>query len=113
MRTKFFLFGCGISASSYFLFSAAVYFLISGLGASISFQEIMKIFPTSQFIAILSFIPGGIGVFEGGMIWLLTLSGVEYEISISATILIRIIATGIISAIGLCFLKIVSKNKSK
>jgi len=37
MRPKFFLFGCGISASSYFLFSLSFYFLISGLGASISF----------------------------------------------------------------------------
>jgi len=112
MKTKFFLLGCSISTVTFLLNSVGVYFLISGLGAVLSFEEIMVIFPASLFIAILSFIPAGIGVFEGGMIGMLTLFGVHYEIAIATTILIRIITTGIMSVIGLYFLKIISNTSS-
>jgi len=110
MKKKLFLFGFSISTCTHLLHTVAVYFLISGMGAVISFQEIMVIFPASLFIAAISFIPAGIGVFEGGMIGLLTLYGVQYEIAIATTILIRIIGIGILTVIGLYFLKIISKN---
>lgn len=113
MKIKFFLLGCGISTVSFLLFTIAVYFLISGLGANLSFQEILVIFPSSMFIAAVSFIPAGIGVLEGGMIGLLTLYDVQYEIAIATTMLMRIIGIGIISVIGFYFLKIISKNNSK
>ena len=110
MKKKFFLFGFSISTLTHLLHTVAVYFLISGLGAVISFQEIMVIFPASLFIAAISFIPAGIGIFEGGMIGLLTLNGVQYEIAIATTIMIRIVGIGIITVIGLYFLKIISKD---
>jgi len=112
LKAKFFILGCGISTITFIFYSAAVYFLITGLDAYLSFQEIMVIFPVSQFIAVITFIPAGIGVFEGGMIGLFTLYGINYETAITTTILIRLIATGIITAIGLFFLKIISKPKS-
>jgi len=112
LKAKFFILGCSISAITFIFYSVAVYFLITGLDAYLSFQEIMVIFPVSQFIAVITFIPAGIGVFEGGMIGLFTLYGINYETAITATILIRLIATGIITAIGLYFLKIISKPKS-
>ena len=110
MKIKFFLLGCVISTLSFLLFSSAVYFLISGLGAIINIQEILVIVPASMFIAVVSFVPAGIGVLDGGMIGLLTLHGVQYEIAITATILMRIIGIGMLSLIGVCFLKIISKN---
>jgi len=110
MKKKLFLFGFSISTLTHLLHTVAVYFLISGLGAVISFQEIMVIFPASLFIGAISFIPAGIGIFEGGMIGLLTLYGVQYEIAIATTIMIRIVGIGIITLIGLYFLKIISKD---
>jgi len=110
MKKKLFLFGFSISICTKLLHTVAVYFLISGLGAVISFEEIMVIFPASLFIAAISFIPAGIGIFEGGMIGLLTLYGVQYEIAIATTILIRIVGIGVITVIGLYFLKIISKD---
>jgi len=70
----------------------------------------MVIFPAALFIAAISFIPAGIGILEGGMIGLLTLYGVQYEIAIATTILIRIVGIGILTVIGLYFLKIISKD---
>jgi len=110
MKKKLFIFGFSISICTKLLHTVAVYFLITGLGAVISFQEIMVIFPASLFIAAISFIPAGIGILEGGMIGLLTLNGVQYEIAIATTILIRIIGIGLITVIGLYFLKIISKD---
>jgi len=112
LKAKFFILGCGISITSFIFYSAAVYFLITGLDAYLSFQEIMVILPFSQFIAVISFVPAGIGVFEGGMIGLFTLFGMNSETAITTTILIRLISTGVITVIGLYFLKIISKPKS-
>ena len=77
-----------------------------------SFQEIMVISTISQLLAFISLIPAGIGVFEGGMIGLFTLYGIDYETAITATILIRLITTGVVTVIGLYFLRIISKPKS-
>ncbi len=110
MKKKLFLFGFSISTLTHLLHTVAVYFLILGLGAVISFEEIMVIFPAALFIAAISFIPAGIGILEGGMIGLLTLYGVQYEIAIATTILIRIVGIGILTVIGLYFLKIISKD---
>ncbi len=110
MKKKFFLLGVGTSIGTHLLHTLAVYFVISGLGAVLSFEKIMVIFPASTFIAAISFIPGGIGVLEGGLIGFLTLYGVQYEIAIATTIMIRIIGIGTMTAIGLYFLKTISKN---
>ena len=65
----------------------------------------------SQFASALSFVPGGVGVFEGGMVGLLVLSNLPYDVAITTTILIRLIGTGLFTAIGMIWLKIISKEK--
>ena len=112
LKAKFFILGCGISTISFIFYSTAIYFLITGLDAYLSFQEIMVISTVTQLIAAISFIPGGIGVSEGGLIGLFTLYGIDYETAITTTILIRLISTGVFTAVGLYFLKIISKPKS-
>ncbi len=112
LKAKFFILGCSISTISFIFYSTAVYFLITGLDAYLSFQEIMVISTISQLLAFISLIPAGIGVFEGGMIGLFTLYGIDYETAITATILIRLITTGVVTVIGLYFLRIISKPKS-
>ncbi len=112
LKAKFFILGCSISTISFIFYSTAVYFLITGLDAYLSFQEIMVISTISQLLSFISLIPAGIGVFEGGMIGLFTLYGIDYETAITATILIRLITTGVVTVIGLYFLRIISKPKS-
>jgi len=110
IKPKFFLIGTLTSAIRYFLSGAAVYLLVLGLGAKLSIEEVLVIFLTSQFIAALTMIPGGIVVFDGGMVGLFLAFNVPYDIAITTTILIRIIGIGIFSAVGLIFLKIISKK---
>jgi len=57
-------------------------------------------------------IPGGIGVLEGGLIGLLVLYGIKYEVALSVTVLVRIVSTGLYSVIGLICLQFVSQKKN-
>jgi len=110
-KIKFLALGIGISTLTYFLAAISVYFLILGLNSFISLEEIFVIFPTSQFVAALSFVPGGVGVFEGGMVGLFVLFNIPYDIAVTTTILIRLLSTGLFTAIGMICLKIISKEK--
>jgi len=109
-KPKFFVIGTVFSLIRFFLTSLAVYVLVLGLEIKLSFEEVLVIFSTSLFVAALSLIPGGIGVFEGGWIALLVVNGVPYDLAITSSLLIRIIGMGIFSAIGLFCLKIISKK---
>lgn len=108
MKTKFFLIGTSVSIITYSLYSVAVYSLIVGLGGVIKLEEIFVILPTSMFVAAISLIPAGIGVFDGGMVGLLLLYDISYDVAITTSILIRLIGIGLLSAIGFVFLKRIS-----
>jgi len=109
IKTRFFTLGIVSSTITYLLQAMAVYFFILALSGKIAIEEILVIFPTSMFVAALSLVPGGVGIFDGGMVGLLVHYNLQYEIAVTTTILIRIIATGLFSAIGLICLKIISK----
>jgi len=110
-KIKFLALGIGISTLTTFLAAISVYFLILGLNSFISLEEIFVILPTSQFVAALSFVPGGVGVFEGGMVGLFVLFNIPYDVAVTTTILIRLLSTGLFTAIGMICLKIISKEK--
>ncbi len=112
MKTKFFLIGTSVSIITYSLYSVAVYSLIVGLGGVIKLEEIFVILPTSMFVAAISLIPAGIGVFDGGMIGLLLLYQVPLDIAVSTNLLIRLMGIGLISTIGIISLKIISTKKN-
>ena len=84
--------------------------MVVGFGEFITLEQITVIFPASQFAASISMIPGGIGVFDGGMVGLFVLNGLDYDIAITITILIRLLSTGLFSAIGVIFLYLISKK---
>ena len=111
IKTKFLVLGIATSTATYLLQAISIYFLILGLNSFILLEEIFLVFPVSQFAAALSFVPGGVGVFEGGMISLLVLFNLPYDVAITTTILIRLIGTGLFTAIGMICLKIISKEK--
>jgi len=111
IKIKFLVLGIATSTTTYLLKAISIYFLILGLNSFISLEEIFVVFPVSMFAATLSFVPGGVGVFEGGMIGLLVLFNLPYDVAITTTILLRLIGTGLFTAIGMICLKIISKEK--
>jgi len=113
MKLKFTLFGSLTAIISYWFDVLGIYYIIQSLHGQISLPEVSVAFPASLFIAALSFIPGGIGVFEGGMIGLLVFYGLSYQIALSTTILMRIFRTGVFSVVGLICIKLVQTNVQK
>jgi len=111
IKIKFLILGITTSIMTYLLQAISIYFLILGLNSFISLEEIFIVYPVSQFAAALSFIPGGVGVFEGGMVGLLVLFNLPYDVAITTTILIRLIGTGLFTIVGMICLKIISKEK--
>jgi len=110
IKTKFIILGIVTSTATYFFQTLAVYLIILSLSGIITIQKIFVIYPTSMFASAITLIPGGIGVFEGGMIGLLSIYGLNYEIAITTSILIRIIGLGFFSAIGMICLRYISKK---
>jgi len=110
MKTRFFLTGMIVSIVNCILEATAVYLLILGLGENINFVNLVVLFHTTGFAANASLIPGGLGVLEGGLIGLLVLYKIKYEIALSVTILFRLLSTGMFSVIGLISLRIISKK---
>ncbi len=110
-KPKFFVIGTITSTIRAFLMGLAVYFLVLSLSAKLSFEEVLVIFLASQLVAALSMIPGGIGIFDGGIVGLFFAFNVPYDIAITTTILIRIIGIGLFSGIGLIFLRLIASRK--
>jgi len=113
MSFKFALFGSSTSLISYCLEVLGVYYFILSLHGQISLPAISVALPASLFVAALSFVPGGIGVFEGGMVSLLIFYGLSYQISLATTILIRSVHSGIFPVVGLISLKLIQAKVQK
>lgn len=109
-KPKFFVIGTITSTIRVFLMCLAVYFLVLSLSAKLSFEEVLVILPASQFLAAISMIPGGIGIFDGGIVGLFLAFNIPYDIAITTTILIRIIGIGLFSGIGLIFLRLIASR---
>jgi len=111
IKIKFLVLGVATSIMTYLLQAISIYFLVLGLNSFLSLEEIFVVFGVSQFVAALSFVPGGVGVFEGGVVGLFVFFDIPYDVAVTTTILIRLIGTGLFTAIGMICLKIISKEK--
>lgn len=109
IKSKFFFIGTGLTLCVVFCEAVSVYYLLESLGSKLDFATLAAVFHISNFLAAASMLPGGLGILEGGFSGLLILYHIPKDISFSAAVLIRIIATGLFSIIGLAFLRIVSK----
>lgn len=69
----------------------SLYVLAAALGTPISFSVIFIVFTLTQFASMISFVPGSLGVFEGGMSLLLIGFGVSSAIALTLTFLFRAI----------------------
>ena len=77
----------------------AFHLLLMWMGADVGFWMAVAIFVFSTLAGGLTGAPGGVGGAEAAMIALLTLEGVPLEVSIPATLIIRV--TTLWFAIGL------------
>ena len=111
LKPKFFGISFFLTLSVVGFESIAAYFLLNSVNASIDFAILTVIFNTSSFLGAISFIPAGFGVMEGSLSGLLFLHGIPEHVGFSAAILLRIIATGFFSIIGIICLRIVLKMK--
>lgn len=110
LRSKYFVVGLSISLGIGLLQVVAVYLFVEGLSSHIDFQDLAVIFHAASFAAAITMIPAGIGIFEGGLVGLLVLYNIEYEIAFAITVLVRIVSTGILTIIGLVALRLISRR---
>jgi glycosyltransferase 2 family protein len=113
MKPKYFLVGTLLPIIFSVLEVIGVYFFILGLSETINFNDLMIIYEASNIAAGLSMIPGGIGIFEGGIVGLFVVYKIKYEVALSIALLIRLVSTGMFSIIGIvCFYVVSKKNKT-
>lgn len=112
MKPKSFFVGSLSSILIGILEVIGIYYLILGLDGKINFNDLLVIFHVSNFAATASMIPGGIGILEGGLVGLLVLYKIKYEVALSIVVLVRLVSTGLFSIIGLVCLQVISNKKN-
>ena len=93
-----------IMASSLLLMvcsAVPLYFFLLAMSINISFYQAFFIFWASLFLGKVSGLPGGIGVKEGSMIFMLTQAGVGLAVAVEATIIFRVFSIVIVLILGL------------
>ena len=98
-----------LSGAAVALEAVAFYALASSLGLDLDFAASSAAFHASSFIGALSLVPAGLGVFEGGLSGLLLLQGVPEDEGFAASVLLRVVATGLFTAVGLVCLRVASR----
>ena len=107
IKPKIFVISSILSASYWILESIAVYFIFQSFG--IDFIELIQVIPTyatSIILGVASFVPGGIGVFEGTLTGLLNLQGLTLSTAVTLTIFIRIFTIWYSVIVGFFALKL-------
>lgn len=111
IKSRFFFNGMGLTMCVVFFEAVSVYYLLGSLGTTFDFATLTAIFHISNFLAAASMIPGGFGILEGGFSGMLILYKISIDTSFSASVLLRLVATGLFTIIGLVSLRIVSRTK--
>ena len=107
IKPKIFVISSILSACYWILESIAVYFIFQSFG--IDFIELIQVIPTyatSIILGVASFVPGGIGVFEGTLTGLLNLQGLTLSTAVTLTIFIRIFTIWYSVIVGFFALKL-------
>ena len=72
-----------------FLNALSLYIIALAIGYPISFSVAFITFTLTKFLSMVSFVPGGLGVFEGGMTLVLVSFGVPAQPAFAITLLLR------------------------
>lgn len=106
LRPKIFAKGIVFSISAWGIELLAVYLTFQGFGIDLNFSLIALIFIMSIIMGAISFVPGGIGVTEGGMIGFLLLYGIDYTTASASVLAVRLFTLWFSVIIGIIALKI-------
>ncbi|MBS3122405.1 flippase-like domain-containing protein [Candidatus Woesearchaeota archaeon] len=89
------------TALSYIIFPFSLYFFFKGMNISLSPVQTFVVFWLPMILGRISGIPGGYGIREGSMIYLMTKMGIPIATATSSTILYRVLTITIIMIIGI------------
>lgn len=85
----------------------AIHFLLLSFGInSIEFFTLVSMYSSSIILGVVSFLPFGLGVFEGSLAGFFSLHGIDITISLTIVILARIVTRWYSVFVGLIVLKI-------
>lgn len=92
-------------------YSALLYLSLNRLGIPIDYFSSSGIFALSLVIGLASFLPGGLGSTEAAMTILLSMTGVEYSVALTAAIVMRALSLWDVVILGpICALYIKEKK---
>lgn len=103
---KVFLRGWGIGIIIWFFDALAIYLCFLSLGLKYSFIDSTLLSYTALILGALSFLPGGLGITEVGMLGLFIKYGLTLTVATTLVLLIRLTTIWFYTIIGLVVLKI-------
>ncbi|MEI9913554.1 MAG: lysylphosphatidylglycerol synthase transmembrane domain-containing protein [Candidatus Saccharibacteria bacterium] len=71
----------------------AVYVVFLAFGRAVNIGAIILAYGVANFAGLVSVLPGGVGIYEGLMVGVLTISGVPASVSLPAIIMYRVVNT--------------------
>jgi uncharacterized protein (TIRG00374 family) len=89
------------SVLGWFAEALALYFILRHFGADVSVANAVFVFSFSMIVGAISMLPGGLGGTEATMVLLLTALGVELDVALVSTALIRATTFWFAVALGL------------
>lgn len=86
----FFTVTLALGMVGWFAECVAFYWVLNELGAQVTLQQAMFVFAFSMLVGVAVMLPGGLGGTEATMIVLLTALGVDADVALAATAIIRV-----------------------
>ena len=96
-----------LSIISWVIEASVVYFVLKAFGISLSIITTQFIYVISSLIGSISFLPGGIGTTEGGLLGLLFLQDISYDDALGPVLVIRLIALWMTILFGVIMCRII------
>jgi len=88
-----------------------IWLIFLAFGTNLPFFEAVMAFVFGRLFGIISFIPGGVGAFEGAMVLLLNSFGQPLELSLSVVLIYRFFSYWLYFPAGLWFLERIRKEE--
>ena len=106
-KGKVLVYSVTLSIFFWFIECIAIHLLLSSFGINtIELLALIPMYTSSIILGVVSFLPFGLGVFEGSLAGFLSLHGIHLSISLTIVILARIITRWYSVFVGLVALKI-------
>jgi uncharacterized protein (TIRG00374 family) len=110
LKPRIFIKSSLLSIISWGLESVGVYFIFKAFALNISLLNTAFVFVVGSLIGAASFLPGGVGGTEGGLLGLLILNGYSYDEIIGPVLMIRTYTLWYVIILGIFFTIIYNKH---